>query len=171
MVGSSWFLKRSRHCLPLRPLSCAATIAHLRNPCSFTSRTMSSSSSDDHGRLSRTEHCVTVRNSLHARQPRRYAGKEQPTCSDGRCHADACGTSTTSVGKAAALTLRRTHTRTPATALPQRILPHSTAFPNITQPNRAHAFSVNLTKLENPTFSVNFKPVLGDCAYLCVWGY
>jgi len=51
MVGSSWFLKRSRHCLPLRPLSCAATMAHFRSPCSFTSATIRSSSSCDHGRL------------------------------------------------------------------------------------------------------------------------
>ena len=32
MVGSSWFLKRSRHCLPLRPGSCAAMTAHFRRP-------------------------------------------------------------------------------------------------------------------------------------------
>ena len=51
MVGSSWFLMSSRHCLPLRPLSCAATMAHLRSPCSFTSATIRSSSSCDHGRL------------------------------------------------------------------------------------------------------------------------
>jgi len=48
--GPTWFLYRSLHCLPLLPLSCAATMAHLRSPCSLTSLTMRSSSSCVHGR-------------------------------------------------------------------------------------------------------------------------
>jgi hypothetical protein len=65
IVGSSWFLNRSLHCFPLRPLSCAATMAHFRSPCSLTSATISSSSSCDHGRLQvvpttpQCHHCQT----------------------------------------------------------------------------------------------------------------
>ena len=42
--GSNWFLKRSRHCLPVRPGSCPAMTAHFRRPWTVTSCLISSSS-------------------------------------------------------------------------------------------------------------------------------
>jgi len=44
IFGSSWFLKRSLHCLPLRPTNCTAMTAHLRRPCKITSFLIISSS-------------------------------------------------------------------------------------------------------------------------------
>lgn len=48
--GSNWFLKRSRHCLPVRPGSCPAMTAHFRRPWTVTSCLISSSSCQiEHG--------------------------------------------------------------------------------------------------------------------------